>query len=65
MAARFQIQAFLLRSELRQGPSQFRLLKIIDYASQAGDAFPLTNAMDVEELMKATSRNLEAFTLKQ
>ena len=47
-AARFQIQAFLLRGELCLGPSRFVLLELINYASQARDASPLTNALDVE-----------------
>ena len=47
-AAHFQIQVFLLRGKLRLEPSLFRSLELINYNSQAGDACPLTNAVDIE-----------------
>ena len=51
-AAPFQIQVFLLRDELHLEPSRFCLLELTNYASQARDACPLTNAMNVEGAYK-------------
>ena len=47
-AARSQIQAFLLRGELRLRPSRFYSLEFINYMSQARDTCPLMNAVDVK-----------------
>ena len=51
-AAPFQIQVFLLRDKLHLEPSRFCLLELTNYASQARDACPLTNAMNVEGAYK-------------
>ena len=45
---RFQIQAFLFRSELCLDPSRFPSLELINYIAQARDARPLINAMDID-----------------
>ena len=46
----------LVRDKLRLVPSQFCSFELINYASQAGDTSPLTNAMDVKGTYESAPR---------